>query len=421
MNFNFSMILLWALVVISLLFPPSVISEELLGEETITLDSLPQTSPLNRPNLLEEQEEQPLNARIVSLLALSEENPQQALRLLPKIEAMSTSFNAAEKYLMFVVKANIADVPGQEHKVINWLNQALMLESQISTVQLQLPMFNKSYLTLAENYAIIGNFKQAYDKKSEYNERFYHYRMTLKDKRLQKLNKKYDTDIKLKENKLLQSQHEFEAIQLQKTEERNVTQQRNIVILIVTALVFVVLLFRQLRIRSILRKLAKTDSLTGLSNRKTLFKQGNKLFKTAIDQQKNLSVILFDIDYFKNINDSYGHQTGDEMIKAVSSLGTEIMRSRDVFSRLGGEEFAAILPDTTLDQAKAFAERLKEKVESFSLPGKEIKVTVTISAGVANTSQIQEDFDSLLNAADQAMYSAKNAGRNHVCCFHPQK
>jgi len=337
--------------------------------------------------------------------------------LLPKIEAINAHFNAAEKYLMFAIKANIASAPGQEHKVINWLNQALTLESQIVMTQLQLPIFNKSYLILSNNYATTGQFQQAYDKKREYMKRFYQYRMVLKEQRIKKLNKKYDTDLKLKENELLQSQHEFEAIQLQKTEQRYITQQRNIFILLITSLVIIILLFRQVRIRSMLRTLAKTDRLTGLYNRKTLFEEGQKLVFVASERRQVLSVILFDIDDFKSINDSYGHQAGDDVIKTIASLGNEIMRSRDILSSLGGEEFAAILPGTNLEQAKAFAERLREKVESLQLQHKGANYSVTISAGVANLQQVDQEFEHLLKAADHAMYLAKNAGRNCVCCF----
>jgi len=184
---------------------------------------------------------------------------------------------------------------------------------------------------------------------------------------------------------------------------------------------FVVLLFRQLRIRLILRRLAKTDSLTGIFNRRTLFEQGEKLTAISIENTSQLSVILFDIDHFKLVNDTYGHDIGDSVIQSIAHLGSETMRSRDVFARLGGEEFAAILPGTSLDQAKAFAERFREKVESFNLTNHENSHRVTISAGVANLSQVEVDFDSLLHAADEAMYLAKNQGRNQVCSFSAKK
>jgi len=412
--------ILWITAVIVNLFSLGVVAEELNGDTTLNPDNFPRTSLQKKISLLEEETELPLNARIVSLLSLSEGSPQKALKLLPKIEAISAHFNAAEKYLMLVIKANIASAPGQEHKVINWLNQALTLEKQIDMEQLQLPIFNQSYLTLSINYAINGQFQEAFDKKREYMKRFYQYRMALEDSRIKQLNKKYDTDLKLKENELLQSQHEFETIQLQKTEQRNITQQRNIFILLSISLIILILLFRQIRIRSMLRTLAKTDSLTGLNNRKTIFEEGKKLVLLAAEKQQFLSIILFDIDDFKSINDTYGHQAGDEVIKTIASLGNEIMRSRDALSRLGGEEFAAILPGTNLEQAKAFAERLREKVESLQLQHKGADYNVTISAGVANLQQVEQEFEHLLKAADHAMSLAKNAGRNCVCCFKSQ-
>jgi len=372
-------------------------------------------------SILESDDALPLNARIISLLELSEEKPSEALLILPKIEALSDNFNAAEKYLMFIIRANILIGSNQEDKIIELLNLAIKLEKDIPKKQLKELIFSNLHLILTKAYAATKQYQLAYEQKSAYLDKYRAYRLAIKELRIKKLNEKYKTDLKLKTNELLQSQSEYKTLQIQEAKRQESTQQRNVIIVIVAVILFVVLLFRQLRIRLILRRLAKTDSLTGIFNRRTLFEQGEKLTTISIENTSQLSVILFDIDHFKLVNDTYGHDIGDSVIQSIAHLGSETMRSRDVFARLGGEEFAAILPGTSLDQAKAFAERFREKVESFNLTNHENSHRVTISAGVANLSQVEVDFDSLLHAADEAMYLAKNQGRNQVCSFSAKK
>jgi diguanylate cyclase (GGDEF)-like protein len=333
------------------------------------------------------------------------------------LKQRSDRFNLAEKYLMLVIQANIANTLGQEQIVINWLNQAIAMEKHITATQLHSPEFNQSNLTLSEIYARIGQFKKAYDMQSIYIKRFYFHRLALTEQRLNRLNKKYDIDIKLKENELLQSQQEYKGLQLAKIQQKNTIQQRNILILVATIIVFFILLYRQLLIRNALGRLAKIDSMTNLYNRKMLFEAGEKLTISGSNLKQPLSVILFDIDDLKAINEQYGHHVGDEVIKSIASLGIETMRSRDVFSRVAGEQFAAILPGTNLAQAKAFAERVREKVESSHFHHQDIKGTITVSAGIANTADIDVEFELLLNAAEQALHSAKTAGKNCVFLF----
>lgn len=400
----------------------SIFSQEVISAHILGFDKLSNTLRQKVPNIndlsgFEEQHVWQLNEYVLSLLLLSKENAKQAQKALLTLEQHSGRFNLAEKYLMLVIQANIANTPGQEQKVIDWLNQAIAMEKHITATQLHFPEFNQSNLTLSEIYARIGQFKKAYDMQSIYVKRFYFHRLALTEQRLKKLHKKYDIDIKLKENELLQSQQEYKGLQLAKIQQKNKIQQRNILILVAMIIVFFILLYRQLLIRHALGRLAKIDSMTNLYNRKMLFEAGEKLTISGSNLKQPLSVILFDIDDLKAINEQYGHHVGDEVIKSIASLGIETMRSRDVFSRVAGEQFAAILPGTNLAQAKAFAERLREKVESSHFHHQNIKGTITVSAGIANTADIDVEFDLLLNAAGQALHLAKTAGKNCIFCF----
>ena len=394
-----------------------VISGHILGFDKLSNTLRQKVTNIDNSSAFEQQHQWQLNEHVLALLVLSKKNPKQAQKALLTLEQRQDTFNVAEKYLMRVIQANIANKPGQEHKVINWLNQAIAMEKQITALQLQSPQFNQSNLILSKIYARIGQFQKAYDKQTIYFKRFYFHRLALAGQRLTNLNKKYDIDIKLKENELLKSQREYKGLQLAKIQQKNKIQQRNILILVATIVVFFILLYRQLLIKQALGRLAKIDSMTNLYNRKMLFEAGEKLIISGSNLKKTVSVILFDIDDLKGVNEQYGHHVGDEVIKSIASLGIETMRSRDVFSRVAGEQFAAILPGTNLAQAKAFAERLREKVESSHFHHQNIKGTITVSAGIANTADIDVEFELLINAAEQAMHLAKTAGKNCVCCF----
>lgn len=157
--------------------------------------------------------------------------------------------------------------------------------------------------------------------------------------------------------------------------------------------------------------LAACDPLTGLYNR--LFLREYMLKQYAVWQryQTALSVIMFDIDHFKQVNDRYGHMIGDEVLKELALVISKILRSADVFARFGGEEFLIVLPNTGREEAKVVAEKIRRLVESTRFSG--LNETLTISLGVAQL-EAGMDIEALLKAADEKLYAAKEAGRNRV-------
>jgi diguanylate cyclase (GGDEF)-like protein len=167
---------------------------------------------------------------------------------------------------------------------------------------------------------------------------------------------------------------------------------------------------------------AMTDSLTGLANRSSLDVYLSTLWSQAPLSSVSCSVVMLDIDHFKNLNDQYGHLYGDRVIKRVAHLLSEALRGEDDFiARFGGEEFLVILPRTAIPTASLIAERLRGVVELAGLPflrAGEIPITgmrATISCGVASgTSELYPNPYDLLGAADEALYRAKRDGRNLV-------
>lgn len=158
---------------------------------------------------------------------------------------------------------------------------------------------------------------------------------------------------------------------------------------------------------------ARTDELTGLSNRRDMQNRLTQEFSRYQRSGHHFSIVLVDLDLFKNINDDYGHDAGDEVLKRFSSMLINVIRQTDVAARWGGEEFLVLLPDTSLLQALTLAERIRMEVEQTRFNFNDARLPVTLSAGVCTIAQA-ESVNDLLRQADLHLYSAKDHGRNQV-------
>ena len=136
-------------------------------------------------------------------------------------------------------------------------------------------------------------------------------------------------------------------------------------------------------------------------------------FERAERYNRIFSLLMIDIDYFKNINDQYGHQTGDKVLSELSNMFLSCVRKSDVVCRYGGEEFAIILPDTDKTNAKTTAEKIRKAVEENAFKDKARQIKITISVGISTNSGI-ETSRLLVGESDKALYRAKNNGRNRV-------
>jgi diguanylate cyclase (GGDEF)-like protein len=159
---------------------------------------------------------------------------------------------------------------------------------------------------------------------------------------------------------------------------------------------------------------ASQDELTGLYNRRAFFEQGKQLFKQARRYQQHVSVMMIDIDHFKNINDNYGHAVGDSVLKAFAELLQNTVREADVLARIGGEEFAVILPQTGIEEASNLAERIRQRIETEVIHHDTRQIKITASFGIAACMAEGDDLDRMLTKADDALYIAKKKGRNQV-------
>jgi len=161
-------------------------------------------------------------------------------------------------------------------------------------------------------------------------------------------------------------------------------------------------------------ELSQRDELTGLKNRRAFFEQAKRTLEQARRFRHPVSVVMMDIDHFKMINDSHGHAFGDKVLQAVANVLQKAMREIDVVARIGGEEFALVLPETPLEDIGCLAERLRSEIEDLVVANGGEKIKITASFGVASCTDGRGDIDTLLTDADDALYVAKKAGRNQV-------
>lgn len=165
-----------------------------------------------------------------------------------------------------------------------------------------------------------------------------------------------------------------------------------------------------------LKELAHTDELTGLTNRRSFFQSAETILQEACANGQPLSLLVIDADYFKQLNDTYGHATGDAALQFITKKLNASVRKTDFVCRLGGEEFAVLLPGLTEDEAELLGKRMLEKISSQPMFWDDKIIEMSVSCGVADTT-VGYDMTALFKAADDALYAAKTSGRNRQILF----
>jgi diguanylate cyclase (GGDEF)-like protein len=163
-----------------------------------------------------------------------------------------------------------------------------------------------------------------------------------------------------------------------------------------------------------LKRMSKTDPLTGIANRRGLIEALEKEFSRARRQGHALSVLMLDLDHFKQINDRHGHTTGDAVLRGFVQIVMPEIRISDYFARMGGEEFVILLPESGLGSARQLAERLCRAVASQTFSSPQGAFSITVSIGVATIRDNDSNPENLLSRADRCLYAAKSEGRNRV-------
>jgi len=177
--------------------------------------------------------------------------------------------------------------------------------------------------------------------------------------------------------------------------------------------------------------LASTDYLTGVMNKRMFNEISEHYFQTAQKNHFHLTLLLFDLDHFKKVNDTYGHQAGDLLLKRFVKKLERILNKSDIFARIGGEEFAILLSQINSDDAYILAEKIRKEIENDFITYKGQDIFVTTSIGISENKETDTEFKNIFSRADIALYQAKNEGRNKTCyiefsnddvhCSNPKK
>ncbi|QVK23941.1 GGDEF domain-containing protein [Shewanella dokdonensis] len=216
---------------------------------------------------------------------------------------------------------------------------------------------------------------------------------------------------------LLNQQNRVLTLQQKLTENQSYAQRELIVALICVIALLIFSAIQSWRNQRHFRKLAEYDGLTNIFSRAHFTTMAHQLLEHSQRHQESVSCVMFDIDHFKQINDSKGHKTGDWALKNVAENSLNICRHNDLLGRVGGEEFCILLPQTNLKQAKEMAELLRQRLSTLYTSDSGYDFSLTASFGVSETGVSGYKLEGLMHDADQAMYQAKIRGRNQVCCF----
>jgi diguanylate cyclase (GGDEF)-like protein len=346
--------------------------------------------------------------RGLASVANAQGNPNSAMKLLDR------ATEAQQRTPDTLLLAQIELARGIAlHQLKRLKESAAMLEQALVVFRHadSLGELTPTYDALAAVDADLGDWRSAFDYRTLAQTTATRLLRDQLDQRFETLKVEFDTAAKEQENELLT--RENEANQKALSQQLRASKLRTAVV-VLTALLLAMLVWlavHQRRSTLRLRALAMTDELTGVPNRRAVLALLARLLRRSATPT---SILIMDIDHFKSINDRHGHLIGDETLRSMTANLREAVAEPALFGRLGGEEFAVVLPATDLDLAITIAERLRERVMRIDLSRWLGERRITVSVGVATSVPTRDTISVMLRRADAALYAAKDAGRNCV-------
>ncbi len=270
-------------------------------------------------------------------------------------------------------------------------------------------------------HAAVGNYTAAFNDQGEYLRRVREQGTLDRIREVAQLRVQFEND--QEKQKIVLLEKDKKLAQEQINSQRRTTQLVAIAGLtgLVTAMFLGYALFSNRRHRAELIRLAERDELTGLLNRRAIVRKAVEFLSRARESKGTLVVGLIDLDRFKSINDRFGHAVGDQLLQRLAIAMRTALHSREVFGRYGGEEFLVLFPDTTMDQARQAAERLRSTLRDQPLRVDDEDVMVTLSFGLSSFEGGDVLFDQVARRADIALYVAKTQGRDRVEIYNPAR
>jgi diguanylate cyclase (GGDEF)-like protein len=346
--------------------------------------------------------------RGLASVASARDNPNGALTLLERASALQQQISDARLQAEIELTRGIAlHRLNRSRPSLSSLSQALTLFKQIGS-QSELAV---TYNELAAVSGEIGNWRDAYEYRTLSQTLATQLLRAQLDQRFATLKVEYDTASKEKENELLLRENADDQSALAQRVKAGKLQTAVIVLSGLLLGALAILVVHQRRASARLQQLAMTDELTGVPNRRAVLSSLSRMLRRSVEP---ISILIIDLDHFKSINDRHGHLIGDEALKQLSRDLRDAVIAPAFFGRLGGEEFAALLPDTSLEDARKVGEALRERVLRLDLSRWLGDRRITVSIGIASSLPGRDSISSMLRRADSALYCAKDAGRNCV-------
>ncbi|MFD2167973.1 diguanylate cyclase [Thalassotalea euphylliae] len=267
----------------------------------------------------------------------------------------------------------------------------------------------------AEIFIDMKRFKEAYDTYLRIYDLNMQYFQSLQTEAVADLRLQYESSRADIEKDILESKNKLESLSLEQAKKDAENKQFYLYGIALVTVLFAALLNSLLKNQKQLLKVSRTDGLTGVSNRLCFIERSEDLLTHARHSKQDAALLVIDCDFFKNINDTYGHSMGDEVLKLIARLGKAMFNAPSCFARFGGEEFTVIIPDCDLPSALSKAEAFRKAVEAQSW-NQEYQALLSVSIGVVTANSINShDFEVLFKHADELLYQAKSKGRNQVC------
>lgn len=295
---------------------------------------------------------------------------------------------------------------------------------QAEKLLLEVEPYYKKFQLFAKSYDVHNELQLIYFKLNKLEQAYYHQTTAIEyykinqnaeaNKALAKVRTELDLQLNEVRNQLLEKENEVANLNLakQKVELDSQNQMLYFLMIVVTLLLFITvglfLFSRRLRYQAI------TDSMTKLPNRRRVFEFGEREFSKAQKKREAFSVAIFDLDRFKKVNDTFGHEIGDRVIIQVSDICNSLAENSNLVGRLGGEEFILIMPGYDLERAISLAEAMRKGIEDFNWQSIHPMLSITSSFGVTCLTDGKKDLDELIRLSDDALYQAKEQGRNKV-------
>lgn len=326
---------------------------------------------------------------------------------LADIEKSGNTTMAASYYELF---SEIYYANGQFTEAEQYAHQIIDTEHEHQNVS----TLTTAYKILAKIYELRGDDKNAY----KYYKNFIEFQNINLDQEKSKLlavqKAKLNNFAKMNKIILLDKENALLKAQTKVIEKQSQNERLMLTLVTLLLVMLIVWVYRSRRFHKQFRKMAQTDELTGISNRHHLREQAENNLNFCRKANHPLSFIIFDLDHFKKINDSFGHQIGDWAIKAAVKAAYLQCRKNDIIGRIGGEEFAILLPSCDVDKALKLAESCRAAIAAINTQETGKKFQITASFGVTDTHHFGYNFDTLFAAADDALYTSKDLGRNTV-------